>query len=63
MLVILNSLLDVWLENICGQLKRLTTCSKVFENASRPKCDKEVRITALTETKLRLQIAGMIGRV
>ena len=50
-------------KNICGQLNLLASCSEVVDVVWWTKCDKEVRITALTKKKLRLQIAGMVGSV
>ena len=50
-------------KNICGQLKLLASCSKVFEVTWYTKCNKKVRITPLTKKMLRLQIAGTVDSV
>ena len=49
--------------NICGQLKLFAICSAVFEVDRCTKCHKEARISSVTEKKLRLQIAGVVGNV
>ena len=50
-------------KNICSQLKLLASYSEVFDVTWWRKCHKMIRITDLTEKKLRLQIAGTVGNV
>ena len=47
-------------KNVCGRLKLLASCLKFLDVAWCTKCHKEVRLTDLTDKKLRLQIAGMV---
>ena len=50
-------------KNICSQLKLLASYSEVFDVTWWRKCHKMIRITDLTEKKLRLQIAGTVGNL
>ena len=50
-------------KNIFGRLKLLANFSNVFGVVCRTKFYKKVRITVLTEKKLRLQIAGIVSSV
>ena len=50
-------------KNTCGQLQLFASYSEVFDVAWCTKCHNEVKITALTEKKLCLQITWIIGNV